>query len=126
MQACKLKSMEPRYCILMMLLVFTLVGRSKAQRHRTFCKTPDPLIAVLDSLYSGIKEVQRSGKRKRYTTDFTHDARNFSVSINSNGKVLTSLEEVTLPQKPREIVKTIQIGHFHSILLKVQSLTLHC
>jgi hypothetical protein len=108
-QACRLKSMKPLYCILTMLLVLILAGRSNAQKgHGVFFKTPDRVIAVLDSLYPGTKNVQWSRRRKRYTADFIHDTRNFSISLNSHGTVLTSLEEINynfLPDRIREKLK---------------------
>jgi hypothetical protein len=100
------RSMKLPYCIFTILLVLTLVGRSKAQKGRDqFLRPPETVIAVLDSLYPGVKDVQWSRKRKQYTADFNHGARNLSISLNSKGKILTRLEEINynlLPDRIRQ------------------------
>jgi hypothetical protein len=101
--------MKLRYYILTMLLVLTLVGRSKAQKgHEKIFRPPDRVIAALDSLYPGLKDVQWSRKRKEYTADFIHGARTLSISLNSKGKVLTSLEEINYNVLPDRIRQNLE------------------
>lgn len=90
--------------ILLLIFVTTSLGQIHGKTLDTEeSRTPEKVLQALDSLFPNTKKVQWSKKQRKYTADFIYNGLNMSVTLDRNGRLLNSLEEIPFDLLPVRI-----------------------